>query len=84
MKIGNILKDLTGLCDVRQVFVFNSCLVKNMNIQFHYFGNCQLDLYNLKNYLKKIYATVKASLLSLEKEDIKAEKQVFTLFCIYL
>lgn len=56
-----------------------------MNIQFHYFGNCQLDLYNLKNYLKKkIYATVKASLLSLEKEDIKAEKQVFTLFCIYL
>lgn len=53
-----------------------------MNIQFHYFGNCQLDLYNLKNYLKKIYATVKASLLSLEKEDIKAEKQVFTLFCI--
>lgn len=57
-----------------------------MNIQFHYFGNCQLDLYDLKNYLKKkIYArTVKASLLSLEKEDIKAEKQVFTLFCIYL
>lgn len=55
-----------------------------MNIQFHYFGNCQLDLYNLKNYLKIINATVKASLLSLEKEDIKAEKQVFTLFCIYL
>lgn len=47
-----------------------------MNIQFHFFGNCQLDLYNLKNYLKKIYATVKASLLSLEKEDIIAEKHV--------
>lgn len=53
-----------------------------MNIQFHYFGNCQLDLYNLKNYLKKIYATVKASLLSLEKEDIIAEKHVFTFVSI--
>lgn len=55
-----------------------------MNIQFHYFGNCQLDLYDLKNYLKNIYiyTTVKASLLSLEKEDIIAEKNVFTFVSI--
>lgn len=54
-----------------------------MNIQFHYFGNCQLDLYDLKKFKKKkIYATVKASLLSLEKEDIIAEKHVFTFVSI--
>lgn len=54
-----------------------------MNIQFHYLGNCQLDLYDLKKeFFKKIYATVKASLLSLEKEDIIAEKHVFTFVSI--
>lgn len=54
-----------------------------MNIQFHYFGNCQLDLYDLKNYFKKkICATVKATLLSLEKEDMIAEKHVFTFVSI--
>lgn len=49
-----------------------------MNIQFHYFGNCQLDLYDLKKLKKKnIYATVKASLLSFEKEDIIAKKNMY-------